>query len=82
MENARIDKDSTKLSTLKQLIRILKEEVVSVQHDHPVIVHQAPRVQFVQRQLEPLVKVLLMLVWIVQVFHSYYFDTIFLFTIQ
>ena len=48
VEHARIDKDRTKLSTLKQLVRFLKEEVVSIQHDHPFILHQAPRVEFVQ----------------------------------
>lgn len=39
VEDARIDEDGTKLSTLKQLISVLKEEVVCVQHDDPVIVH-------------------------------------------
>lgn len=39
VEDARIDKDRTELTTLKQLISVLKEQVVSVEHDDSFIVH-------------------------------------------
>lgn len=47
MEDAGVDEDSTKLATLEQLICVLEEEVIGIKHYHPVIVHQAPNIEFV-----------------------------------
>ena len=48
MEDAGVDENCTKLATLEQLIGFLEEEVVGVEHNHPVVVHQAPRIEFVE----------------------------------
>lgn len=77
VDDAWVDKDSTELSTLKQLICFLKEKVVSIEHHHPLILHQLPNVKLIQRQLEPLVKIILMFIWIVHIFHSHHFRTVF-----
>jgi len=42
VEDARVDKDSTKLTTLEELISFLEKEVVGIQHHHPVVVYQTP----------------------------------------
>lgn len=37
MEDARVDEDCTEVATLKQLICILKEKIVRIEHDHSFI---------------------------------------------
>lgn len=78
MEDARINEDSTKLATLEQFISFLEEKVVSIKHDNPVIIYEAPRIKFVQCQLESPIRV--DTVWIVQIFNSHHLCTIFLFS--
>lgn len=39
MEDARVNESCTELSTLEKLIGFLEKEVVSIKHDHSVIVH-------------------------------------------
>lgn len=53
MEVARVDENGTELSTLEELIGLLKEDVIGVDHDDALIVNQGPRIELVQRQLKP-----------------------------
>lgn len=39
MEDARVNESCTELTALEELISILKEEVVRIKHDHPVILY-------------------------------------------
>lgn len=48
MEYTGVDEDCTELSTLEQLIRFSEEKIVSIKHDHPLIFHQFPYIEFVQ----------------------------------
>lgn len=42
VEDTRVDENCTKLTTLEELVGLLKEEVVGIQHHHPIVVYQAP----------------------------------------
>lgn len=79
MKVARVDKDRTKLSTLEQLISLLKKEIISIEHDDPIIFHQVPCIEFVQCQLESKIKIGLISVWISQIFNTHHLCPIFLF---
>lgn len=79
MKDARVDEDCTELPTLEQLIRFLEEKVIRIKHDHPLILHQTPCVEFIHCQFEPPIEILLILVRIVQVFHSHHLHPIFSF---
>lgn len=48
MKDAGINENCTKLATLEQLVCFLKEKVVGIKHNHPVIVHKGPSIEFVQ----------------------------------
>lgn len=48
VEDAGIDEHGTELPALKQLVGLLEEEVVRVQHDNPLVLNQAPRIELVQ----------------------------------
>lgn len=39
VEDARIDEHCTKLATLEQLICVSEEEVIGIEHYHPVVFH-------------------------------------------
>lgn len=78
VENAGINEDSTKLATLEKFISLLEEKVVSIKHDNPVIIYEAPCVKFVQCQLESPIRI--ETVRIVQIFNSHHLRTIFLFS--
>lgn len=79
VEDAGIDEDGAEPAALEELIRVAQEEVVRIQHHHPIIIHQAPGIQLVQRQLEPVVKIVLFHVWVLQVLHHHNLCTIFIF---
>lgn len=77
MEDAWVDEDSTKLATEEQLICAIEEKIVGVEHHNTVILSQAPCVELVQCQLEPIVRIGLAYVGIVHVLHSHHPDSIF-----
>lgn len=79
VEDTRVDENCTKLTTLEELVRLLKEEVVGIQHHHPIVVYQAPCVQFVQCQLEPSIEVRLVSIWVVYIIYAHYFCSILVF---
>ena len=80
MKDAGVDEDSTKLATLEQLIGFVKEKIIRIDHDDPIILHKTPCVEFVQCQFESLIEIVLILVRIVQVLHSHHLRPIFMFT--
>jgi len=53
VEVARVDENSAELPTLEQLVGVLEEDVIGINHDDTLVVNQGPRVKLVQRQLEP-----------------------------
>lgn len=55
MKNAGIYEDGTELTTLEQLIRVVQEQIVSVEHHHPLICHQFPSIELVEGVLEPVI---------------------------
>lgn len=48
MEDAWVNEDRTKLATLEQLIGFVEEEIVRVEHDDTIIVHQAPCIELIE----------------------------------
>lgn len=76
VENARIDKRSTKLAALEKLIRSAKEQIIDIEHDNTLIISQLPRVDFVQSEDEALLKTVLVSVRILDVLHDYYSCTL------
>jgi hypothetical protein len=47
VENARVDKGSTKLPTLKEFISLLEEQVVRIKHDNTLVLSQTPSINLV-----------------------------------
>lgn len=53
VEVARVDENGTELAALEELIGVLEEDVVGIDHDNTLIVNQAPCIELVQCELEP-----------------------------
>lgn len=77
MEDTGVDEDSTELPTLEKLVCPLEEEIVGVKHDHPLVIHQAPSIELVHRQLEPFVEIDLRLVWVIHILHPHHLRSVF-----
>jgi len=71
VENARIDEHSAKLAALKELVRLAEKQVVDIQHDNSLVFNQIPRVYLVQREFEPLIKIMIRFVWVLNVVHHH-----------
>lgn len=47
VEDAWVYEDGAKLATLEELVSVLQEKVVWIEHDNPIIVEQAPSIELV-----------------------------------
>jgi hypothetical protein len=47
VENARIDKSSTKLAALEEFISLLEEQVVCIKHNDTLVFRQSPSINLV-----------------------------------
>lgn len=75
MKNARVDESGTKLTALEEFLRISKKQVVSIQHDNPLVLRQSPGVYLVQGEHKACIKIVLVSVRVTNVINHHHLHT-------
>lgn len=72
MKNARVDESGTKLTALEEFLRISKKQVVSIQHDNPLVLRQSPGVYLVQGEHKACIKIVLVSVRVTNIINHHH----------